>query len=872
MAREIIDVRPMFLSTLTAERGDRWLARSVVLLSALVFCAVAPFATTLLRPIPAFILIYQSILVVCDLITATLLFGQYNILRSRPLLVLASAYLLTAFMAALHALTFPGIFSPTGLLGAGLQTTAWMYMLWHAGFPLMVLFYATMEKREFTGSDVADRGRAKDGAVRATSSAIPLCVLAMVLLSAALTAVATVGHDYLPILLVNGGNAPTLTLVVGGIVVITATALAVLWRRRPHSVLDLWLMVVLCVWIFDVGLSAGLNHTRFDAGYYAGRIYGLLAAGFVLLVLLLENGKLYARLAGSYGRELQKTYEARQLSQELETLNLVLAGKNDELEEVSLRKSEFLANMSHELRTPLNAIIGFSEVLKDGLLGELQADQHEYIDDIFNSGHHLLSLINDILDLSKVEAGQMTLDLEPIEIGKMLDNALTIVRERATGHRIVLRSMVSPGLESMQADLRKTKQIAYNLLSNAVKFTPDNGQVTLRARRVTRHEIEHRKMLLSTDVQMPLPASEFSEFLEISVEDSGIGIAPADAGRLFQAFVQIDSSLGRRYEGTGLGLALVMKLAHLHGGTVALASEPGAGSCFTVWLPWRSCVADERRANGAVPKANGTTAPLASTQRLVLLIEDNPAAADLISLQLEAEAMTVVRVSSAEEALELMNDLHPAVIILDIFLPGINGWDFLGRIKQMQSPWREVPVVIASVSDDIQRGFSLGASHVLQKPVSREELISTLQLARLEQSEQSEQSEQRVSSVLIVDDDSKIVELLAMYAAESGYRILRAYGGQEGLTIARKERPDLILLDLLMPEVNGLVVAEALRSHADTAAIPIIIVTAKDLSPYEHSLLNRYTNTIVNKASFNKPRFIAEVQQAIDGGSRSTLQ
>jgi len=873
MAREIIDVRPMFLSTLIAERGDRWLAGSVVAVSALVFLAVVPFANVMLRPVPAFILVYESVLVICDLITATLLFGQYNIVRSHSLLILASGYLLTAFLATVHALSFPGSIAPTGLLGAGPQTTAWMYMCWHASFPLMVLAYGLVKGRE---SKSTESRQAEPPPLRSASMVISLCVLATASICAGLTLIATVGHDYLPVLLIQGAYSHTLNAMVCIICGIIAIALLTLWRRRPYSVLDVWVMAVLCVWMFDMGLSTGLNHARFDTGFYVGRAYGLLAAGFVLLVLLLENGKLYARLASSYGRELQKTFEAQKLSQELEALNLVLAEKNHELQSVSLRKSEFLANMSHELRTPLNAIIGFSEVLKDGLLGELQADQHEYIDDIFTSGRHLLSLINDILDLSKVEAGQMTLELETIEVGKVLDHALAIVRERASEHRIALHSMVSPGLGSMQADLRKIKQIAYNLLSNAVKFTPDDGQVTLSARRVTRDEIEHRPTTQSTNVQLPLPANDFVEFLEISIEDSGIGISAADAGRLFQAFVQIDSSLGRRYEGTGLGLALVMKLAHLHGGTVALTSEPGAGSCFTAWLPWRSSLPDERQvevpqvlisldgntrvADAPIIKLNGWAKSPAP--RLVLLVEDNPAAADLISLQLEAEAMTVVRASSAEEALALMAELRPAVIILDIFLPGINGWDFLGRIKQMQSPWRDVPVVIVSISDDVQKGFSLGAAHVLQKPVSREELVTTLQLAR------SEHADTRACSILIVDDDTKVVDLLAMYATESGYRPLCAYSGQEGLMIARKERPDLIVLDLLMPEVNGLVVAEALRSHADTAAIPIIIVTAKDLTADEHTVLNRYANTVVNKARFNHPRFIAEVQQALGSSSR----
>jgi signal transduction histidine kinase/CheY-like chemotaxis protein len=876
MAREMIDVRPMFLSTLAAERMDRWLARAVVLVSALAFCAFLPFAKRQLPAVPSFILIYESILVVCDLITASLLFGQYAILRSRSLLILASAYLLTASLAALHALTFPGVFSASGLLGAGSQTTAWIYVFWHAGFPLLVLSYALSDKRATPGLMGAD-GSAAEEPRRRTAPIILLCIVAVAVVCAALIYVTTALHDYLPILMRSSVYAPNLFRAVSIIVLIDLVAVYVLWRyRRPHSVLDLWVMVVLCAGIFDMCLSAAFDHGRFDLGYYVGRIYGLLASGFVLLVLLLENGKLYARLAGSYGRELQKAFEAQQLSLKLEALNLVLAEKNRELEEGTLRKSEFLANMSHELRTPLNAIIGFSEVLKDGLLGDLPPEQHEYIDDIFTSGRHLLSLINDILDLSKVEAGQMTVELESIDIDSLLDHALAIVRERATDHRIVLHNGVTPGLGTIQADLRKTKQIVYNLLSNAVKFTRDAGRVTLHARRVSRSEIELCRSTMSTSIKIPLPAGDSAEFLEISVTDNGIGIAAADAGRLFQSFVQIDSSLSRRYEGTGLGLTLVMKLTQLQGGTVALVSEPGVGSCFTVWLPWRGDGSTRPPEEHAPAAVDGRTEVSLQQACLVLLVEDNPVAADLISLQLEAEAMTVVRAGSAEEALGLMDTLYPAVIILDIFLPGISGWDFLGQLKQMQSPWREIPVVIVSISDDMQKGFSLGASHVLQKPVSREELVATLQLARLQLGRlplsHVPRPETEPCSILIVDDDSRAVELLALYAAESGYRALCAYGGQEGLNLARQARPDLIVLDLLMPEVNGLMVAESLRAHTDTASIPIIIVTSKNLTADEHAVLNHYASTIVDKARFNQPRFIAEVQRALAANSGSLVQ
>jgi signal transduction histidine kinase len=247
-------------------------------------------------------------------------------------------------------------------------------------------------------------------------------------------------------------------------------------------------------------------------------------------------------------------------------------------------KSEFLANMSHELRTPLNAIIGFSEVLRDGLIGELTDQQRGFIGDIFNSGKHLLSLINDTLDLSKVEAGKMTLELEPVQVSLLFANSLSIVREKAATRRIQLEKEAAADLGSLHADARKVKQIVYNLLSNAVKFSKEGGHVMLGADRVPRAEVGQLSGPWSGR-SFPLTGNDFEEFLKITVTDNGIGISPEGLQRLFTPFSQIDSGLARRFEGTGLGLAMVKLLAELHGGAVAVESAVGEGSRFTVWLP-----------------------------------------------------------------------------------------------------------------------------------------------------------------------------------------------------------------------------------------------------------------------------------------------
>ena len=264
-----------------------------------------------------------------------------------------------------------------------------------------------------------------------------------------------------------------------------------------------------------------------------------------------------------------------------------LEDKNIELEHASRMKSEFLATMSHELRTPLNAIIGLSEALRDGLMGQTTALQHESIDDIYTSGQHLMSLINDILDLSKVEAGMMALELEAVDLPGLLQNSLTIVRERAAAQRIGLELDIGEGLGLVQLDLRKTKQIVYNLLSNAVKFSASGGPVRLCARRVRRDAVGQMKGDWPT-YRFALADNEYDDFVEICVSDHGIGISHDNMGRLFQAFSQIDSSLARKFEGTGLGLAMVKQLTELQGGAVAVASVEREGSRFAVWLPLRA--------------------------------------------------------------------------------------------------------------------------------------------------------------------------------------------------------------------------------------------------------------------------------------------
>ncbi|MFQ5582582.1 MAG: response regulator, partial [Mariprofundaceae bacterium] len=511
--------------------------------------------------------------------------------------------------------------------------------------------------------------------------------------------------------------------------------------------------------------------------------------------------------------------------------------KNMQLAQASRMKSEFLANMSHELRTPLNAIIGFSEVLKDGVMGKMDADQQEYVTDIFNSGQHLLELINDILDLSKIESGKMELDLEKTHIPDLLNNSLSIIKEKAMAHQIQLDLNIGEQVKDCFLDARRFKQIMYNLLSNAVKFTPDGGNVRIDARRIA-----------STD--------SGDDYLKISVTDTGIGISEEDQKKLFQPFHQIDSKLSRKYEGTGLGLVMIRHLCELHGGTVDVESAEGKGSTFTVSLPYRTrikAVAGKKQPEGTSSKrpAKATT----SESPLVLIVEDDDQAAELMRVQLEGERYRSFRVATAEEALEWLQENSPDLITLDILLPGMDGWDFLARIRENKSTLH-IPVVVVSIVADEKKGFSLGASEVLQKPVRKRVLLAAV--AGIAPREKGQPM-----TVLVVDDDPKTVDVMARHLESAHFSVLRAYGGQEGIDLATSELPGLILLDLMMPEVSGFNVVDALKASKETAHIPIIILTAKTITEEDRQRLNGDIMKIVEKSSFNHGSFIVEVDRAM---------
>ena len=824
------------LATSIPSHRERRFALGAVLVSLLLFAVLAPFAKQPLPKVWAFIPIYEAALILNDLITSLLLVSQFRIARSKAVLVLAAGYLFTALATVAHGLSFPGLFAPSGLLGAGTQSTAWIYMFWHGGFPLFVIAYALLRGR--SGDTVAHAGW---GPVLTAGVAVAIAVVA-------LTSLATAGHDLLPTLMQGNGYTAAQTVTLSTVWVASLLALVVLWRRGPHTVLNLWLMVVMCAWLLDIALSGVLNAGRFDLGFYAGRIYGLLAASFVLGVLLIENGLLYSKLAQSHAHERQRSLELQRLSSRLESLNSQLGAANRELREQTRLKSEFLANMSHELRTPLNSIIGFSDLLKEGMAGE-RDNQLKFARHIFQSGHHLLALINDILDLSKIEAGKVEIHLVALDLQAALNDALTMLTGQTLAKRIGMKQVWGIGLRTIAADSRRLKQILLNLLSNAIKFTPNDGRITVSVARVDRARVEGPLPGFREGMRLPLPASEHEEFVEISVTDTGIGIAPEQTRALFAPFMQVSNAVTRSAEGTGLGLVMVHRLAQLHGGTVAVTSEPGKGSCFTVWLPLHEGMRPD-------DPAAGPRLATRADRRLALVVEDNDEAAALMRAQLEAQGFEVRSAASAEAALALAGEFTPDVITLDILLPGMDGWEFLDRLKETPR-WEAVPVVVVSVVADQRRGFSLGAALVLQKPVSREALARGLRRLGLAD------NGQHGLSVLVIDDDPSAIDLLAAHLRQSDCVVLRALGGREGIELARRFRPELITLDLEMPEINGFEVVEALKADPSTAHIPIVVVTAKEPTPDDRQRLNGHIREIVGKSDVGSEWFIGEVRRAL---------
>ncbi|MBD2667153.1 PAS fold family [Richelia sinica FACHB-800] len=504
------------------------------------------------------------------------------------------------------------------------------------------------------------------------------------------------------------------------------------------------------------------------------------------------------------------------MENDLRQRNEQLAIANVQLESATKLKDEFLANMSHELRTPLNAILGMSEALQEDVFGQINPQQKRALATVERSGKHLLELINDILDLAKIEAGKLELKLAPVSVMSLCQACITMIRLQAVKKNLTLEVNIPEGLADIFIDERYMRQVLINLLSNAIKFTPEGGKVKLEVK------IEPGQQR-QWDLTSSSPDVFDSSFILFSVADTGIGIAPEDVKKLFQSFVQIDSSLSRQYAGTGLGLALVKQITELHGGWVSIHSELGKGSCFCVRLAYQTTA------------PNPLSYPLSTTNLPpLLIIQDNLSTTNnhQLSEYLEELGITTVNYHQIADAITAATSLQPSVIILDIYDPQPSYWKLLRQLKA--DPYTcNIPVVMIGVENRRIRGLSLGATEYLIRPLEKQQLKNTLQKFQvvsapksIPQTLKTVKSQSTITGlILLVENNEVTISSLSDYLTSRGYRLIVARTAQEAIQLGQMEKPALMIINMQMPNLDGLAVTQQLRRDEYIANIPIIAMT-----------------------------------------------
>jgi signal transduction histidine kinase/DNA-binding response OmpR family regulator len=515
-------------------------------------------------------------------------------------------------------------------------------------------------------------------------------------------------------------------------------------------------------------------------------------------------------------------------------------------EAANTAKSQFLANMSHELRTPLNAIIGYSEMLEETAEDLGTRDLIPDLQKIQGAGRHLLALINDILDLAKVEAGRMTLYVEEFDVSSMVRDVATTIQPLVARNRNRLAVECPPDVGCMRADLTKVRQTLFNLLSNAAKFT-EQGLIRLQVRRSPLTPVDAPATPEVAAVQPPA--------FYFIVSDTGIGMTPAQVDGLFRPFAQADPSTTRRFGGTGLGLAISREFCRLMGGDLAGASQLGRGSTFTVTLPATVAAAPVV----TVAPADGGRVAGGGAAARVLVIDDDPAARDMTRRMLAREGFAVDCAVGGAEGLALARQVRPAVITLDVLMPGMDGWAVLSALKA-DSELAGIPVIMMTVVDDRRLGFALGAADYLIKPIDWTRLVAVLRRHRRSPTD---------GRVLVVDDDPATRDWVERNLRRDGWSVVLAANGRLALDALASRSPEVILLDLLMPEMDGFEFLDELRRRPEWRQIPVIVLTCKDLTAEDRQRLNRGVARVLQKGGLGYADLLAAVRSLAAGVSPS---
>jgi signal transduction histidine kinase/CheY-like chemotaxis protein/nitrate/nitrite-specific signal transduction histidine kinase len=500
-----------------------------------------------------------------------------------------------------------------------------------------------------------------------------------------------------------------------------------------------------------------------------------------------------------------------------------------QLELASQHKSQFLANMSHELRTPMNAIIGVGEMLLEDAHALDRADEVEPLERVLRAARHLLALINDILDLSKIEAGKMELHLESFAVAALVEDVAGTVRPLAAANGNQLRVECDADLGTMRADVTRVRQALLNLASNAVKFTAQ-GEVTLAAARV---------------------AGDHGDAIVLRVSDTGIGMTPEQIARLFQDFTQADASTTRKYGGTGLGLAISRRFCRMMGGDITVESEPGRGSTFTIRLPAVPGTVGPVR-DPQEPAPVSRPRPAGDEGNSVLVIDDDPTVLELMTRYLEREGFTVLTAGNGIDGLARAREIHPAAITLDVMMPDLDGWTVLAALKG-DPALADIPVILVTIVDEKQRGYALGVTEYMVKPIDRERLTALLR----------EVCAGAPGQLLLVEDDEDTRSVLRHALEGDGWKITEAGNGRAALASLAQARADAIVLDLMMPEMDGFEFLAELRRHPEWRAIPVLVVTALDLSEDDRRRLNGAVERVIQKTGRAPADLLREVGEAL---------